>query len=537
MRVEQKIILTLICIALFFPAVSAYYEVTQGNTVYLGETVDISRVLSWKMQFAYWKNGEYGGGTPDKVITVSGYMYAYYIDPQLYEPGTYWKWDGKEEPASNPLAFYVKDGVRPEPTPTSTTNITNNGTSITNVTPVPTLPELPLGEHVLIARGDYGSLNYRMDNTKLINGIPQTAYLWLFGSTSKILGDQLLSSKASASGTVTGSDPFAQTSGSAIYTYEFNTSMTSGLIAGKYVGYLQFVGGNNQQDVFYDAGNKSLDSPFKAVTPLDITPFLPIRIMHEFETRAAPSIYCDDVLVPITVDIEQPTLTISDYWEEGENIVIEGTTNMAEGTNIVAMIDPDHYAIPAEIAAHKYSTKAVGDYSTMRTYSVSIPLKWDELNVGQHTFRVSIQKYGINLDVYKDFQVSGLWVMPTPTPEMKKVMVEEYGSHQLPTKTPTLTPAPTQGSTPTQPQVVVNGTVRNLTQRNQTIVRPANWTPNNTNITNNIANNTTVILTPPPTPIPTKTVEPTPTDDIVIPLNPALAVIAIVIIGFILKRK
>jgi hypothetical protein len=509
MLIGQKIIIILICIALLFPIVSAYYEVTQGGTAYIGETVDISKVLSWKMQFAYWNSGDYEGIDPDKVITVSGYMYAYYIDPALYEPGPYWKWEGRDEPAGNNLAFYVKEGVRPEPAPTqnATQNVTTNQTT---VTPAPTMPELPLGEHVLIARGDYGSLNYRIDQSKLINGLPQKSYLWLFGGKSKILGN-----------------PVPSTKNGSVYTYEFSSETTSGLEVGQYVGYLQFVGLNDQQDVYYDSGNKTLDSPFKAVTPVDITPFLPARIMHEFERMEVPSIYTDDFLVPITINIEQPTVTISDYGEEGDNIVIEGQTNMAEGTNIVAMIDPDNFAIPSEIAAHKYATKAVGNYSATRTYSVSIPIKWDELNIGQHSFRVSVQKYGINLDVYKDFQVSGLWIMPTPTPELKKVMVEEYGTHQIANKTPTITPTPTP---PTQPQTIVNGTVRNLTQRNQTIIRPANWSPN-------ITNNATVVFTPSPTPVPVRTPEPAPTDDIVIPLNPALAIFAIIIIGFILKRK
>jgi hypothetical protein len=59
---------------------------------------------------------------------------------------------------------------------------------------------------------------------------------------------------------------------------------------------------------------------------------------------------------------------------------------------------------------------------------------------------------------------------------------------------------------------------------------------NTTTIVGNKTNNT-ITITPRPTPIPMKTPEPTPTDDIVIPLNPALSVFAIVIIGFILRRK
>jgi hypothetical protein len=513
MRVERKIIFILICIALFCPIVSAYYEVKQGDIVYAGEYVDISRVLSWRMQFAYWRSGYYGGDYPDKIIEVTGYMYSYYIDPQKYEPGTYWKWDGKEEGAGNNLAFVVKEGVRPEPTPVinNTTNKTPNGTI--NITPTPTMPELPLGEHVLIARGDDGMINYQLSDSKLINGKPQKAYLWLFGSTSKILGSPLESNSSRSN----------------IYKYDFNSTLTQSLTEGKYIGYLQFVGNNNQQDVFYDPIKNTLDSPFKAIQPVNLDPFLPTRILHEFENMSIPSKYCDDYLVPITVDIELPSLTIDDYWEDGDTIMVEGSTNLAEGTDIVAMIDPDNFALPKEIAEHKFSTKATGNYSNIRKYIIPIPLKWDELSIGQHTIRISAQKYKTYLEVFKDFKVSGVWIMPTPTPELRKVLVEDYGTHQFPTKTPTLTPVPTQGLTPTPTtvQVIVNGTVRNVTPRNLTIVRPANWTPNNT----------TVIITPPPTPAPTRTPEPVPTDDIVLPLNPALVVFAIAIIGFILRRK
>jgi hypothetical protein len=507
MRIETKILFILSCILLFSPTVSAYYEVYQGDIVYRGETVDISRVMSWKNQFAYWKSGEYEGDYPDKIISVSGYMYSYYIDPEKYEVGTYWKWEGQYMRNGNNLAFYVKEGVRPEVTPIPTLNKTNT-TNLTNITPVPTMPPLPTGEHVLIARGDRGVLNYEIDEKRLINGLPQKAYLWLFGSKSKILGNPLTSTK-------TGS----------IYSYEFNSTVTQSLTEGKYTGYLQFVGNNNIQDVFYDPIKNTLDSPFKAVISVNIDPFLPDRIKQEFEKLAVPSSYCDDFLVPVVIEIATPAIWISDYWEDGNSMIVEGTTNLEEGTDLVAMIDPDHFALLNEIADRKYSSKATGNYSAMRQFSIRIPFRWDELNLGRHTVNVSAFKYGLNVISTVDFEVSGIWVQPTPPPEFRQFVVDENGSHRVPTQVPTITPIPAQTTTvPTTSQVLMNGTLRNITSRNQTIIRPANYTsPQNVTIT--------------PTPPPTRTPEPVPTDDVVIPLNPMLAGIAVIITGLALRKR
>jgi len=501
----NKLILLLFFSSCLVSVTSAYYEVKQGDTVYLGETVDISRVLSWKMQFAFWKSGNPDGDFPEKIVEVTGFMYSYYIDPQKYQVGTWYKWDGKEENAGNMLAFYIEPGVRPIVTPTPT--ITPNTTSPT-ITPVPTLAPLPVGEHILIARGDYGKINYRLDSSKTINGQEQKAFIWLFGSRTKIMSSPLTYSKSSN-----------------LYSYEFSSDLTDNLTESDYYGFIQFVGQNNQQDVFYDPLKNSLDSPFKAIKPVNLDPFLPARIMHEFENMSGPSQYCDDYLVPVTMRIETPSIIIGDYWEDGGDIMIEGTTNMEEGTTVVAMIDPDNFALPAEIAAHKYATKTTGNYSVTRQYSIRVPLKWEELSIGQHTFKVSVSKYKIRLETFKDFAVTGLWVMPTPTPELKKVMVEEYGSHQLPTSTPTIITTPTliPIPTPTQIQILVNGTLRNYTARNQSIVNPL---PSST---------TKPIIVS--TPIPTATPIPVPTDDIVIPLNPLIVIGAIFIAGLILKKR
>ena len=152
---------------------------------------------------------------------------------------------------------------------------------------------------------------------------------------------------------------------------------------------------------------------------------------------------------------------------------------MSEGTIITVMIDPDHYALLPDIRAHTFRTTAKnkivngveikeaecitiinemnddGYNATMyngtlskgiqigatltktqctsvpRIYSISIPIKWNEMAIGSHTIYASIDAYGIKTSMNKDFQVTGEWVNPTPTQEFKKLIVVKEGESHL----------------------------------------------------------------------------------------------------------
>lgn len=553
---------------------SATYEVIQGDTLYLGETVDISRVMSWSGQFAYFTSNE-PGDYPAKIIDVNdvGHMYNYYIDPTKYIVGTWYKWDGKDENAGNMLAFYIAPGIR------NNTLISQiNPTTTLNPTPIQTMTlpaKIPQNTHLLLARGDIGSLHYGLPYNQSY-GIKQQANLWLFGNSPD---ESINQANFMTTGTLMGV-PMNYTSNDGVYSFTFTPEISRNLQEGWYSGYFQFSGLNQRQDVYYETNHKVgdyrntiLETPYDddKIPDVPLEGFIPFRIQQEFEKLESNSEYSDDILVPITVEVVTPTISIGDYWESNGNITIQGSTPMSEGTIITVMIDPDHYALLPEIRAHTFRTitknKIVngveikeaecitiinemnddGYNATMyngtlskgiqigatptktkctsvpRIYSISIPIKWNEMAIGSHTIYASIDAYGIKTSMNKDFQVTGEWVNPTPTKEFNKlIMVKEGESHLVnresglnvnsngfPNQTAIITPEVTQ---PEDVIIFMNQTGNNTIQ-------------------------STPIQTPVPTPIPTPVHTPAPVKETQSD-NPLLWLIAIgviiaVIIGWL----
>lgn len=541
--VNYKHILVLLSLCICIIPASAYYEVHPGDVVYQDEIVDISRVLSFSGQFAYFNSGYYGT-TPDKIVNFHdrGFMYAYQIKKEEYYVGTWYKWDGYE-PASYSLAFVVRAGVR--------SNITDNqtpapGTTPTvTPTPVPPAHVIPQQTHLLIVRGDTGTLEYGYQYNRPTTK-DEKAYLWLFGTK----GDYDLSRGSPIkTGSIMGV-PMKYTSNDSIHSYEFTREHSQSLSEGWYTGYIQFLGNDKRQEVFYDPVKNNLDSPYKAVPEVNLDSFIPLRYQQELERMGKPSEYCDDVFIPITVEIVRPAITIGEYWEESDDIIVEGTTPFSEGTPISVIVDPDNFALTYDIQTHTYYTKATTNpllgtsiienetkyidangnpiqkgKSVWRTYSIRIPIKWDEMKLGEHTIRASIDSYGVKSVMNKDFSVTGKWVNPEPTKEFRKVVVGEYGSHSINVDT-----GKNMNSTgfPIQVAVVTPIKTPNVTQ---TISRP-------NVVRNQSADNSSnlIVFTQPPTPAP-PTPKPTPTDDVVIPVNPLVGIGAVLVAGYIAYRK
>jgi hypothetical protein len=485
------LIMVLIPILLPFALAGCVVE-EQGDPVYLGETCDVSRVVGWKSQFAYFASGV-ESETPTKIVDVSGFMYRHYIDPNKYVVGDWYKWEGMYERGGNNWAFRVMEGTRNETTP------------LVNVTPIPTKKPgaaaivIPKDTHILLARGDDGIIKYGLD-AGVVGGVQQDAYLWLFGTGE--VKTQVISYKMIYSENDLG------------HRYDFTPEETNLFDLGGYTGYIQFIGKNGRQDVFYDKSTNSLDSPYKDVKPIKLDGLLPANIQKEFETLTKPSGYSDDFLVPISMEVTNPDVTIKEYYEQDNDIVIIGTTTMSEGTVLVVQVDPDNFALAEEVAANKHVTEAEGKISEPRRFSIQFPLKWDEMAIGHHKIRVDINTYKIKTSIDQDFDVTGSWVNPTPTPELRKAIISEGGTHLYengsavnkggfvdPTATPTPTPEPTPIPTPTLPP--------------------------------------TPVLTPTPRPTPSDNIDASKIfDNTGLPLNPIIPVLAVIVVGLlIIKRR
>lgn len=498
-----RLIFCLFLLLLTVTTCSAYvYEVHQGDTVYLGEIVDVSRVMSWSGQFAYFTDGELSD-YPDKIIKVPDGRdkYNHYLSSTKYNIGTWYKWDGKKEPAGNMVAFTIAPGSR------NYTYISELDVTPAILPPSPTISpkKEPRDTHLLLARGDVGTMEYTVPKEHKDN--PQ-AYFWLFGT---IPDYDLTKGSLMTSGTILGEQMNYSHAGS-LNSFTFTHEISQGLQEGWYSGYIQFVGKNGRQDVFYSADHQVDDNRYQVLDTLyddtlipdvPIDGFIPFRVQQEFE-KLVQNEYSDDMVIPISVEVVTPSITIGDYWDEGSTIVIRGSTPMSAGTMISFMIDPDNYALLSDIKSHTFRTIAeyrdAGDSeaecittytdlnndgynvsvyngtaynitningthfngvilppnigsktkctSIPRTYTISIPLNWDELSIGHHTIEATIDTYGIYVKSTKDFDITGAWVNPEPTKEYNKVLVVREGdSHQASINGSTNTSSPVDNVT------------------------------------------------------------------------------------------
>jgi hypothetical protein len=148
----------------------------------------------------------------------------------------------------------------------------------------------------------------------------------------------------------------------------------------------------------------------------------------------------------------------------------------------------------------------MGDIDVLRGWNATLNIDWSKMAVGVHTILAKIERDGIKTEVYKDFKVTDVYVMPTPTPARERVVVEEYGWHRItpiPVNTPTKIVTTAEPTPITSSHVIVINDTENKTVN--TVTTTAKVTPNKT-------------VTPKET-IPT------------IPVNPIVGIVALLIIS------
>jgi hypothetical protein len=272
---------------------------------------------------------------------------------------------------------------------------------------------------------------------------------------------------------------------------------------GKYQGYVQFNGENRMQDVFINKKDFSLDTPYDdAVVPdVDIELWNLINMRDKFDklTKTVPMF--DDILVPITFNVLEPNVMISNVEQDEDILHISGTTTWSDGIVLTLKLDPDNYKLNSDIALHTWTTTAHGGLDSPRTFSTSLKLKRDELYIGVHEIQVTTEKNHFESTAYYNFRITDVYVMPTPTPRITRKIV---GMDWQPIST-TATPIP-------EPTI------------EQTLVPVVTAFPTVTPVP---TANITQVVTPVPT---AKETIPT------IPLSPIIVVIGIVLQYCIRKR-
>ena len=414
-------------------------EIHQGDLVYLNETVDISLAVSWPdYQLAWCDNENYECSPPDQIIEVTGNMHKYFINPTVFRYGTYYRWDGQWNRGENAVAFTIVNGTRHD-------KITHSNSDI-DVTAMIPAREGPFS--YLIARGDWPMVSTRLNRT-------DTCYLWAFTNTVDVLGKFMI--------------PVREESGFSSYTYTFSESETMNMTVDSYPAYIVCNGANHIPDIYMDG--PLMRSPYKSVEDITIDSWNPYNIKTKYDTMAAsePNGLYDDVVYPVELMVSEPYIAITNIErnEDDTKLFISGETSWENQTVLTFKLDPDNYKLAQDIRLHTWTTTASGSLDAPRKFATALSLEKRELSVGMHEIVATVEK---NTDVgYSaySFRVSDISVMPTPTPEIKRVLQMEDRTEMTvrtpvtPSVTPEITKAYTNvtGNVTAMPVVTVETTV------------------------------------------------------------------------------
>jgi len=425
----------------------------QGQTIYIGDTVDISGVVPPYPQVAYWDGYDIYEDSPSYNISMpdrkSGY-YRFYVDPEIFSgrTGRWYKYSGTFEQRGNNLAFVVK------PRPFYNYTLTfSNGTSI-DVSEIPPVvyqhadkepePELMPPRHIS---------DYLVTTDEPFNiTTSELSACWIFNGDDNSIAYAVNDTENQI---------------------VFDSTQIGYLEPGDYKILIQTVGNisNNFDVVFADGHIKWFDRSIFAVHDIPAQNLVPSEAIRTLE-QIFPLTY--DSYEILNLSVQEPEITINnmdqvsvgsakEYWKDSTlrgNVSlmdVRGYTNVLPGTNITVTLDETRNN-PRDIAKHyTFRTTAKGSYlGDMRYYQVYVPLYWDSLAPGMHNLTARTEKGG---EVVVNFPVTEMpadsfipdqtirfigdrnpWV-PTPTPEIivKKETVVVTQTVQIPQ-----TPSPEQ---------------------------------------------------------------------------------------------
>lgn len=384
--------------------------INQGDTIYVGDYVDISGVTPPYRFLAYWDGFDMYDTYPSYNVTLPngkrGY-YRFYVDPDIFESrtGRWYKYDGKFERQGNNVAFIVKRKQTDNSTMTYPNGTVVNVSTIQNVTyeqhiikPDPLLPEKHIADYV-VAKGD-----------EII--WPDGGYhLWVLGQTSGIYDNP--------NGNVT-------------------KKQVESLVNGDYTVVVHVPGNDTQYDARY--GNKELIPYRYGYKPVSVDGLQPYMV---YDRLKGMLIGTDDKLYEYNLQVDVPTITINRademYLKNRTVLDVRGYTNAANGTEITVSLDErnTYYKLMPERTAKTTAIRtSPGNLSYYRAY---VPIDWDELaaDATNHTLTARTAIGGV---VQKDFKVSVMPAdsfkpnasikyiedrnpfVPTPTPEVVTVV-------------------------------------------------------------------------------------------------------------------
>lgn len=367
---------------------SGSYEVHQRDTVYWGDTVDLSLVSGWYCKFIH--------ADSEQVVDACSFTKKIYIDPNIFEPGEWDQWSDFDEGHGMTIAFYVKkykpsvdlDNVTPVETP--------------NVTVLkPYIQPIPVKKvtDILIARGDPLDISFKK------------AKIWIFGVKS-------------------GYYDFNTDKNNSIY---LNKSVIQNLEPGNYVLVAEMYSNKTDSaNMRFDAKNDSLQYfdpvTFKIVTVsfagLDpqtrLAKFRSVRNISQDNFNEYKMVVQDPYIEIMSLD--QSYINDTTFAQ-----TVRGYTNTATGTLLTFQIDKD---TARRFNLFYTNAKGSGNPGEMRWFEITIPLLWENFVAGHHSITGTTATGGsvtVDFNVYESPEhsfipnntikyVNGSEWRPDPTP-------------------------------------------------------------------------------------------------------------------------
>lgn len=369
-------------------------SIEQGETVYVNDTIDISRVAGWPGPDGEYRMAWYGKWfsttspediDPLYILKLPGKarsgkvatQYKYYIDPDIFADRTGWWYQFYSntstrvgtESSGNLRAFYVSSNPRSITQQNNTTTMYGSGTYTEKVEPVqPLMPEKHITD-LLVARGDKPDIN--VSNQRA----------WVFGRVDGLYGIER---------NITADD---------IWTLE----------PGEYNVVLQSPGQNTIYDVTL-SGNYLIPGLY-GKQPIDIssTKQNAYVMQEKFKGMVKDT---DDRISELRMEVQEPEITleqIDEIYLNGITVLdIRGYTNAAKGTEITVTLD-EGKSFKSYIAERTKTTEAVRtDPGAMSYYRVYLPIDYDTLSAANALNHTIAARTAIGGVVYKDFWISVL---------------------------------------------------------------------------------------------------------------------------------
>jgi hypothetical protein len=429
------------------PITTPTHFISQGESVCVNDTIDISGVVPPYPYLAYWNGYDMYDSNASYIITLppykSGY-YHFYLDPTIFSTrmGKWYKYNDIFEKNGNNLAFVVY----PQSMKNSTMRYSNG--TLVNISEmilnnytgieIPIHPPVEI-KHVsdyLVARGD-----------PLIINTNTTTNIWLFGRV-----DQLFDFESTNTSTV-----------------DISNDILSGFEPGSYTVMMQTLGNkSNSFTVKYDSDTHEIKwfnpSSF-SIDKININGWSPQVVLDQFQKiipgtldlfktykleLQSPSIEIQSISETSSLNYTIDEAGITEYNTNISYIEVKGYTNVVIGSTLKFIVD-EKQQTSRTLYSHTTTAVAGGsnDPGDMRWFDVLIPVDKYYLALGDHT----VTAY-TNLSDAGTTYVFTLYAAPQNSyvpPKTIRYISGKYGPEEfVPTPTPVVqtvtvpVPGPTQ---------------------------------------------------------------------------------------------